>query len=518
MNNKYSLIIIGAGMTGLSTALAWLKTHDSISEPLLILEKEPTPGGCVTTFAREGYLFDTVQIIPDISDLLEFYGIEMNLAAYEKTYARLFLADSKSKTAKVIPIASGRENFEEVLISRYSEDEKKIRRFFKYGRKLLDELEHLKTEPTPFQGLCILIKCPRIVKQSFHTYKDYLHSYKFKNHELIEVLDLFSSFSNLSGNRCAALLTTCAMMTTVKGSFRPRSGFIQFPRELKKKVLEFGGEIKTSASVDSITTRNGKVTGVLCGGTHYSAEYVVSTADTFQTINGLLDTKSIREKDPWLKKFKKAEHSPSSFTIHLGLDNSIDLKEMGFDCGYNVLTTGRKTHEKAFDLWKQNKMLMSDSEFHLAVISPSAMTGGKNNLIIHVTPAAMGNWSLLRNDDYNKYTELKNKTAEFYINKVEEYMIPNLKKHIKLTNISTPATYERYLGTSHGANNDMLSTPGNFGMFRLPTRTPVKGLFLPKFSHGIWPCLQAGLQVVDMISGGRIMNGNSKYHSTSMKR
>jgi len=45
--------------------------------------------------------------------------------------------------------------------------------------------------------------------------------------------------------------------------------------------------------------------------------------------------------------------------------------------------------------------------------------------------------------------------------------------------------------------------------YSLPTRTPIKGLFVPKFSHGIWPSMQAGLQVVDMISGGKIMNGNS---------
>jgi hypothetical protein len=47
------------------------------------------------------------------------------------------------------------------------------------------------------------------------------------------------------------------------------------------------------------------------------------------------------------------------------------------------------------------------------------------------------------------------------------------------------------------------------GKNRVKTRTPVKGLFIPKFSHGIWPSIQAGLQVVDMISGGKIMDGNS---------
>jgi hypothetical protein len=37
---------------------------------------------------------------------------------------------------------------------------------------------------------------------------------------------------------------------------------------------------------------------------------------------------------------------------------------------------------------------------------------------------------------------------------------------------------------------------------------PIKNLHQPKFSHGIWPCLQAGLQAIDMI-----MEGNSRYET-----
>ena len=90
---RYGLIVIGAGMTGLSTALAWAETHDLGREPVLVLEKESVPGGCVTTFARKGYRFDTVQIIPDISELLAFFRLSVDLIPYGECLARLFLAD-----------------------------------------------------------------------------------------------------------------------------------------------------------------------------------------------------------------------------------------------------------------------------------------------------------------------------------------------------------------------------------------------------------------------------------------
>ncbi len=93
-------------------------------------------------------------------------------------------------------------------------------------------------------------------------------------------------------------------------------------------------------------------------------------------------------------------------------------------------------------------------------------------------------------------------------------MIPELRRYIRCLDISTPATYARYLGSPSASQYDMLPVPENFGKNRLPTRVPIQGLFVPKFSHGIWPCLQAGLQVTDMLSGGKVMGGNASYRKS----
>lgn len=512
MKKKYGLIVIGGGMTGLSTALAWAKTHDCTREPVLILEKEPKTGGCVTTFAREGFRFDTVQIIPEISDVLAFFGIEkeIELIPYSGYYARLFLADTESGQCSIYSVPSSDQSFETYLCRTFPDDAGEINRFFRYGRQMLHELVNLKTEPNPLEGLEILFRCPHIIKQSGKTYRQYLDNFRFHNSHLIEILDMFSSFSGLSGNRCAALLTACAMMTTLQGSYRPAKGFIHFPKEMTRVLNELGGEVKKGESVEKILVDKGKVCGVVSNGREFYSSHVVSTADSFKTAE-MLSSAAQSRRNRWFRKLDKARPSPSSFTVHLGLDDKIDLKERGFDCGYNVLTTGRQTHEKCFDDWEQGKMFGNDRKFHMAVISPSALTGGKSTLIIHVTPAPMADWEELRERDYQAYCQRKEERARYYIDKVEQYMIPGLRKHILFTDVSTPATYSRYLGTTEGANSQMLSVPSNFGMFRLPTRTPVKGLFLPKFSHGIWPCLQAGLQTVDMITGGSIMGGRSRY-------
>ena len=86
-----------------------------------------------------------------------------------------------------------------------------------------------------------------------------------------------------------------------------------------------------------------------------------------------------------------------------------------------------------------------------------------------------------------------------------------MKNHIKVLDVSTPATYARYSGYISGAVYDMAPYPDNFGRTRLKMRTPIKGLFQPKFVHGVFGCLLAGMQVNDMILDRKIMDGNARY-------
>ncbi len=469
IDDNYKIIIIGAGITGLSTGLAWTKVFDARKSPVLVIEKQAVPGGCVSTFAREGYRFDTVQIIPDVSDILNFFDINIPLVKFQNRYARLFLADPLKKKAKIIPVASDRQSFEEYLFHNYPEDKKQIALFFDYCTKMHDELRHLKTEPKLWELIGILFNCRKIIANSNITYKQFLGKFKFSNREVYEILDIFSSFSGLSGNRCASLLTASAMITTLNGSFRPMNGFIQFPQFLRKTFVKRGGKILLNTTVEKILTDNGKAIGVqLTDGRKIHSDIVVSTSDTQHTFGNMLGYEKLEKTNfQYARKARNASMSPSAIAIHLGLDDKIDLKKLGFDCGYNVLTTGRESHEQKFDDWENGIHRTSDSCFHFGVISSSALTGGKPNLVIHVVPVFADKWIELRKTNYEKYLEEKQKAADFYIQKVEEYMIPGLRGHIKFIDVSTPATYARYIGSPTGSNYDMMPVPGNFGKNRL---------------------------------------------------
>ena len=101
---------------------------------------------------------------------------------------------------------------------------------------------------------------------------------------------------------------------------------------------------------------------------------------------------------------------------------------------------------------------------------------------------------------------------------VERYLIPDLKKHIVVRDISTPATFSRYSGSPTGSIYDMAAVPDNFGANRIPVKTPIKGLLLPKFAHGVFGAMNSGLQAIDILLGGKVMHGNSRFKKTTKKK
>ena len=512
-DNTYSLIIIGAGITGLSTGITWAKNNDCSEKPVLILEKNPIVGGMVTSFRRDGFLFDTSQLIPDSSDILEYLGVEIELKKFQNYYARIFLVDPKTKKATKINIPSSLDVFQNYLTELYPDQKKQIKKFVKYSSEMFLELYDLKVEMKPLDFVKALIKCPKVVFNARKTFAEYLQKFKFTNPELLSVFDVFAAFSGLPAERSVALMTVAAMNSTLRGAYRPANGFIKFSIEMSKRFKELGGEIKTKTEVKKILITAGKAIGVkLTNGEIIEADNIVTTIDTKVAMKQLVGLDELQKIDKaYADKVEEVKMSASAITISLGLDDNIDLKSLGLDCGYNVITTGKGIFEKLFKEFDKGEVLLDENNFHTAVICPSLTTGGKPVIIIRCVPMATSNWIELRENDYEAYKKQKETVADFFIQQVENYLIPDLTKHILYKDIASPATFARYSGSPTGSNYDMAPLPENFGLKRLKMRTPIKGLYQPKFSHGIWPSLQSGLQVVDMIMEGKVMNGFSRY-------
>jgi phytoene dehydrogenase-like protein len=426
---------------------------------------------------------------------------------------RIFIVNPETDEVTVLELPSGLETFKKQLMEKYPNNANQISNFLDYSRDMYLELYNLKVEPGVADIFKTLIKCPKIVKNASKTFKKYFEKFGITEHEVIEIFNVFAEFSALPAEQVSAIVPISAMNSLLDGAFRPTKGFIEFSKKFEERLKSLGGEVLLRTKVSKILVEEGKVKGVqLENGEEIYSDYIVTTVDPKLAMKDMVGLDIIKElNEKYAKKVEDVKMSCSSMNLSIGIDNKIDLEALGLDCGYNVITSGGDTYDRLFDSYEKGEIGFNKKRFHLGVICPSLTTGGKPNLTVRITPVPIGNWVELLEKDFEEYKKEKVKWAEFFIDKVEKYLIPDLRKHIKTLNISTPATYARYSGSPTGSVYDMAPYTNNFGRTRLKMRTPIEGLFQPKFVHGVFGCLLAGMQVNDMILEGKIMNGYARY-------
>lgn len=505
--DHYDMIIIGAGLSGLASGLMWLKNTTGMKT--LIIEKNSYPGGYSTAYEKGGYVFETSQLFPDIVDILEYLGIDLPLKRYEKNFMRRVVVDGDNVTEYQIP--AGSENFTRYLIEKFPDDAEKISALMEYSVDLFKQVRKLKANATLKDNLATPFKAPKVIANLNRTYSGLLDKFKITNPKLREVMETFTSFSGVPSDRASAILATGAMLSSMTRCFRPYGFFDEYPAKLAERFQSLGGEMLFNAEAEKIEVKDGAVAGVIIKGETalIPADKVITTIDPMLAMHQLVGDEHLPEK--YVQKLKNTIMSPSSFNVALGLDDKIDLTKLDLDYPYNVVSTGQGTAEKLFNAFLAGNHGFSKDCFHAAVICPSLTTGAKNTITIRSTPWALNGWKELRESNYEKYRAEKEKWADFLIDIAEKYFIPDLKKHIVVKDIATPATYARFSGSPTGSIYDIASLVTQFGPKRLPMTTPIQNLYQPKFAHGLYGTMMGAVQVVDLLLDRKFNDGNSLF-------
>ncbi len=506
-NDNYDLIIIGAGISGLSTALMWLKNTEG--KRTLILEKNSYVGGYSTSFQKGDYIFETTQLFPDIIEMMEYLGIEIELKPYEKDFMRRIVVNGDEIDEYKIP--AGPENFTRYLKSKFPDDADKIEKLMNYSISMFSQVRKLKVIPTLKDTLVTPFKAPKVILNLNRTYSELLDKFGITNPKLREVMETFTSFSGVPSNMASAIYATGAMLSSMTRCFRPYGYFDEFPANMTKLFQKRNGEVRLNAEVEEIVVNNGKAVGVKVKGDDIiiKADTVITTIDPMVAMRKLVGDNNLPDK--YIKRLENIVMSTSSINIALGLDDKIDLTSMDLDYPYNVVSTGLGTSEKLFDGFLAGDNAFSEDCFHAAVICPSLTTGSKNTVTIRCTPFGPNNWIEWHKNDPEKYKAEKERWGNFFINIAEKYFIPGLSKHIVVKDISTPATFSRYSGSPTGSIYDMAAIVTQFGPKRLPFKTPIKNLYQPKFAHGLYGSMMNGVQMVDLLLDRKFNDGNSLF-------
>jgi len=504
----YDLLIIGCGISGLSSGLMWQK--NTVDKKTLIIEKNSYPGGYSTAYERNGYVFETTQLFPDIIDMVNYLDVKIDLKQYEGNFMRRLVVEGDEVTEYKIP--AGAENFTNYLVKTFPADEDKIRRLMAYSVDMFRQVRKLKANARFTDKLLIPVQAPKVVANLNRTYSDFLDKFGITNPKLREVMETFTSFSGVPSARASSIMATGAMLSSMTRCFRPYGFFDEFPAKMAQGFQERGGEILFNTPVEKIVIEDGSAVGVRVQGEDavIRARKIITTVDPMLAMRQLVGDEHLPEK--YITRLNNTIMSVSSVNVALGLDDEIDLSGLDLDYPYNVVSTGLGTAEKLFEGFLAGDQAFAEDCFQMAVNCPSLTTGAKNTVTLRCTPFALGKWAEWREKDYTRYVNEKEKWGDFFIAIAEKYFIPGLSKHIIVKDISTPATYRRYSGSPTGSLYDMASLVTQFGPKRLPMETPVKNLLQPKFSHGLYGTMMNGVQVVDLMLKRKFNNGNSLFN------
>lgn len=496
IDNTYDVIVIGAGLGGLTTAAKLSKDGKKV----LVIEKHDKPGGYATAFTREGYKFDvslhnigplnssTKEIFNDLELLKKIKYIPYN------SFQKIIFPDYE------ISIPSGFNKFADELGRLFPEEKGNIQKLFEeihYIREGFEEFEELSLtgDPEKMNNPMMAIKYPQFVELAEKTFDEFITNY-IKDEKLKSILGNFWWYGGLPPEKLASLI----YIVTSINYFENAGGYIEgSSQELSNSLVDIlsgnHGKLLLNTEVKKILIADNKVSGVLTDeGEVFYADMVISNANAIDTFIKLTDEDQIKKRIR--RKVSELEYSLSAIQLYLGLD--CDPAELSMnDHSFSVFP--EYDHEKNY----QN-IINGDYEniffscTNYTKIDRDSTPKGKGIITI-ISLDHIKNWEGLSKYEYQKK---KNKVIETFIKRAEKYL-PGLSKHIVVKELGTPLTMYRYTYNPNGSIYGPSHITDQSGMRRLQPYTSTEGLFIVGstiYPGGGYPSvISSGFKTANMI-------------------
>lgn len=453
--NRSNIIIIGAGMAGL-TAAAYLARAGL---PVQVFEQHSSPGGYVSSFKRRDYVFNSGPnsfgsngiIFPILKEL----GLDKKVAFLRSNHQISWGSHDISLSD---PAQTCRE-----LMEIFPHESKALRRYFRWvaigAAGFRDSLQGgMMFSRGIFKTMVGLVfKRPLFFWASWlagrHTNRS-LHDHYFKEPHLKQSLNQLG-FPVMTGQATLGMWTSYYYDT-----WAPVGGMQAFSNCLADLISENGGEIHLGKQVRRIKIENGNAEGVeLETGEFVPAELVISAGDLRRTCFELIGRDRISRS--MADKLEKASPSESIFTVYLGLKAGPELSDtlIRFKANHIFFTCSDGNYIRLDLISKDDASL--------------APTGDQTLLISALSP--FDEWEPLK-DQRHSYLERKASYAEMLISRAEE-ILPGLRGHIDTLEAASPLTYEDYTSNWRGSTSGWNWNPNKSPQFKFEEELPIKNLY-----------------------------------------
>ncbi len=467
MNNKNKkLIIVGAGVTGLSAGIHALKKGYDVE----IYEKNDFPGGCCTGWVRKGYYIDNC--------MHWLTGTNQHTKSF-KLWKRLGAIDETSN------LYQGKYFYK----STYNGDEISL---LTDTKKLHEDM--IKLSPSDFEeidkfikAVDMLIKANKkegILKSSFNTISGYLNGYlyyhKLSLNELAKKFHhplLQKLFTDYLPGDYSAFTLLCAYAVFASGNGKVyEKGSKQFALNIANEFTRLGGKIFYNSAVEKIEIQNDNFKYIISNDKKISGDYLIYAADPMHLFTKLISIKYI--PNALKKKFEDKTNNKtiSSFHVAFLVDKNIPFVQEATCIEVEPIKVGKE---------EINRLLIKDYPYLYQNKDKKVV-----QLFIVQNMKDIEYWQGLYRNDKEEYKKQKEKTVNELTNAVVN-KFPELKNHFEVIDSWTPMTYNNYFNTYHGSYMGFIFKKN--GMLRKisPRIKGVKNMFFITY----WQTYMGGLPI-----------------------
>jgi phytoene dehydrogenase-like protein len=463
--NKKSAIIIGAGISGLSTG-CYLQMNGYQTQ---ILEMYSMPGGCCTAWDIKDYRCDyCIGWMPGCGDLnesltqiwRELGALQNRSIIHVDIFNSVVCDDGTRVNFYVDP-----DQFQQHLLEISPVDAQPIaefcdglRQFMKFvdvfavmmlkPEGLFNWTEKIKHYWRLLPYMRLFMKTGGIQMTAFAD--------KFQSKAIGQAMNCIF-YTRYDGLSLLPFLNNIAFASR-KLSGCPEGGSLELSASIAKRYQELGGEIVYNQKVSKILVENNQAVGVRnSDGEEFRADHVVSAMDGYKTLMDLLEDKYTT---PSLKSlYKAAIEKPEGLvfqgvlSVFLGVD--VDLND--------------EIHSTTYFFTEEERRALpgvGDTSFSIQIRSnvfPTLAPAGKSLILITCLSDHRA-WEKLDAIDNDKtppkrhtarkrskaYQEAKKVVTEIFTRRfLQRY--PQAVDKIEMTDVSTPLTVIRYTGAMGGA-------------------------------------------------------------------
>ncbi|MBM3404724.1 MAG: NAD(P)/FAD-dependent oxidoreductase [Bacteroidetes bacterium] len=481
--------IIGAGISGL-TAGCYLQMNGYETQ---IFEMHNIPGGLCTSWERKGYTVNgCIHWLMGATPDDQFHALWKELIDIDKidfVFHDEFFRVEDGKGG-VLRVYTNLERLEQEMLGKAPEDEKIIREILKTARRFAKVDYNLGKAPELYNLMdylnAVKIYLPHIrllMKWSKKSGQDIADGCKNpllkKVFEFIFVPEMTALF----------IMMTLSSMNKRSAGY-PIGGSLKFAELLEERYLSLGGKIHYQSPVAEILVREHTAMGILLqNGTIHDSDMVISAADGHHTIYELLHGKYINGE---VRKIYGHFLPFSSYImVSLGVNRTFD-KDF-----HSVAFPAQQT------IFLDDKTQTNDISVHLYNYDKTLAPEGRTLVTVGFETRNDQYWTSLRRTDPAKYKAEKERIAAVVIDELET-RFGQIKDHIEMIDVMTPATVIRYTNNWKGSFEGWILTP-KVGLKRLKKTLPgLKGFYM--IGHWVEPggglpaCLLSGRNVSEIIT------------------